>query len=219
MPDNLERIRLEIAEPIAVAIMRQLAPFCERIEIAGSIRRRVDYVHDVELVVIPRYRQQVVPLFEDLPVDSPEPPIDDLHDELERLRLGGAVRKRPDSHGRTFWGSSDKRLLWRYGSASADWIPVDVFGATGPTWGAKLVLRTGPWRLSKRLVTRADKGGALPRDLEFRAGGLYRYIGVDRRFVPTPDEETVFAEMGLPYVAPAERSSTTFERLGSGVAR
>ena len=44
------------AFPIAESIRLALAPFCERIEIAGSIRRRCTDVGDVELVLIRRNR-------------------------------------------------------------------------------------------------------------------------------------------------------------------
>ena len=43
---------LDIAERIVTA----LAPACERIEIAGSLRRRRPDVHDIDLVLIPRDR-------------------------------------------------------------------------------------------------------------------------------------------------------------------
>jgi DNA polymerase/3'-5' exonuclease PolX len=41
---------LEIAEKVKVL----LAPHCERIEIAGSIRRKKPYVKDIEIVAIPK---------------------------------------------------------------------------------------------------------------------------------------------------------------------
>jgi DNA polymerase/3'-5' exonuclease PolX len=38
---------------IAEAVKEQLAPFCHRIEIAGSIRRKKPEVNDIEIVAIP----------------------------------------------------------------------------------------------------------------------------------------------------------------------
>ena len=38
---------------LAEKIKAELAPFCERIEIAGSIRRRRPFVNDIDLVVLP----------------------------------------------------------------------------------------------------------------------------------------------------------------------
>jgi DNA polymerase/3'-5' exonuclease PolX len=43
------------AERIAAAIVADLAPYCDRIQVAGSVRRRKEFVGDIELVAIPRY--------------------------------------------------------------------------------------------------------------------------------------------------------------------
>ena len=48
------KIALERAEKTAEAIIKLLAPFCERIEVAGSIRRRCPWVNDIDLVMICR---------------------------------------------------------------------------------------------------------------------------------------------------------------------
>ena len=45
---------LEEAEPIAQGVVKQLEPYCLRIEIAGSIRRKRPEVGDIEVVYIPR---------------------------------------------------------------------------------------------------------------------------------------------------------------------
>ena len=43
------------AERIAAAIVADLAPFCARIQVAGSVRRHKAVVGDIEIVAIPRY--------------------------------------------------------------------------------------------------------------------------------------------------------------------
>jgi DNA polymerase (family 10) len=45
-------MRLEEAKQIAKRVKETLAPYCERIEIAGSIRRRKPIVNDIDLVII-----------------------------------------------------------------------------------------------------------------------------------------------------------------------
>ncbi|MEM1339806.1 MAG: hypothetical protein AAGF96_18745 [Bacteroidota bacterium] len=47
-------MQLEHAQKIANAIMGQLAPHCDRIEIAGSVRRKRPWVKDIEIVCIPK---------------------------------------------------------------------------------------------------------------------------------------------------------------------
>lgn len=210
------RFQLAEAEPIAAAIVEALAPFCVRIVVAGSIRRRAATVGDVELVAIPATRQQAPPLFPDLaPLAAP---VDCLDEHLDALLAAGVVRKRAAASGRTAWGPFDKRMLWRYGSGRHEWIALDLFGATVETWGAKLCLRTGPWELSRRLVTHRGgrRDGTLHGDLLFRNGGLWRFDASARKhFVPTPDEMRLFQELGLPYVPPEDRTPTTFRNLRS----
>ena len=43
------------AERIAAAIVADLAPCCDRIQVAGSVRRRTEVVGDIDVVAIPRY--------------------------------------------------------------------------------------------------------------------------------------------------------------------
>jgi DNA polymerase (family 10) len=44
---------LESATRIANRLVEILGPYCERIEVVGSIRRRKKMIHDIDLVVIP----------------------------------------------------------------------------------------------------------------------------------------------------------------------
>ena len=53
-------MELKIAEPIAERVKTTLAPFCDRIEIAGSIRRKKPFVHDVDIVCIPSNQGQFI---------------------------------------------------------------------------------------------------------------------------------------------------------------
>jgi len=46
-------IPLDQAMKLAEKIRAELAPFCERVEIAGSIRRRRPFVNDIDLVCLP----------------------------------------------------------------------------------------------------------------------------------------------------------------------
>ena len=54
-----QTLRLQIgkARKYATLIASELAPFCERIEVAGSVRRGCDYVGDIDLVAIPKDMQ------------------------------------------------------------------------------------------------------------------------------------------------------------------
>lgn len=48
-----QQFKLEEAETIANEVIAELKPHCQRIEVAGSIRRRCATVGDIEIVAIP----------------------------------------------------------------------------------------------------------------------------------------------------------------------
>ena len=50
---HVGKILLERAEKMAEAIVKYLSPYCKKIEVAGSIRRRKAWVNDIDLVLIP----------------------------------------------------------------------------------------------------------------------------------------------------------------------
>ncbi len=50
-------MNLAAARQLAESIQGQLAPFCEKIEIAGSIRRQRPNVNDIDFVVLPKEGQ------------------------------------------------------------------------------------------------------------------------------------------------------------------
>jgi len=46
-------MELERAQRIANEVIKRLSPYCKKIEVAGSIRRRKPQVNDIDLVLIP----------------------------------------------------------------------------------------------------------------------------------------------------------------------
>lgn len=46
-------IELERAQKIAREVVKRLSPYCQRIEVAGSVRRKKPQVNDIDLVLIP----------------------------------------------------------------------------------------------------------------------------------------------------------------------
>ena len=46
-------MELERARKIADAVVKRLSSYCQKIEVAGSIRRQKPWVKDVDLVLIP----------------------------------------------------------------------------------------------------------------------------------------------------------------------
>ncbi len=48
------KILLERAQKFAEAIIKKLEPYCKRIEVAGSVRRKRPWVNDIDMVIIPK---------------------------------------------------------------------------------------------------------------------------------------------------------------------
>ena len=52
-------MELEKAKAFANMVVKTLEPYCDKIEVAGSVRRQRPIVNDIDLVVIPRDRQNL----------------------------------------------------------------------------------------------------------------------------------------------------------------
>jgi len=53
-------MKLSQAETMAKNFLSEIKEFCERIEIAGSIRRKKPEVNDIDIVLIPKLREHLV---------------------------------------------------------------------------------------------------------------------------------------------------------------
>ena len=54
MSEQIKRYTHATAYKIALEVIEQLKPYCERIEIAGSLRRKKADIGDIEIVAIPK---------------------------------------------------------------------------------------------------------------------------------------------------------------------
>lgn len=161
-----------------------LRPACERIEIAGSIRRGKPEVSDVELVAIPRFGEQLN-LF-----GEPASQVDLLRPLVERLLREDDAFERGPRNG-------DRYVQFFYQGCK-----VDLFIVKPPAqWGVLYTIRTGPAAFSKRLVTPKKHGGLLPSHLKVKDGAIWDGDEV----IPTAEEEDVFRVLGLAWIAPHER--------------
>lgn len=179
-------MRLEDARWIAEEVVLELNPYCERIEIAGSIRRREPQVDDIEIV----YQSQMAPVPGQLLEVQEYPLTDDVIQDLVNagmLRFDEQVRRN---------GPRYKRLVH-----VASGAVVELFRATTENWGLILALRTGPADYNKLLVAHGWDGGVLPVDVKIRDGCVW-YRGVVR---PVPDEESFFNVIGVPHWPPEHR--------------
>lgn len=205
-----DRHPLAQAEVIANDLFVLLEPYCLRIQVAGSIRRNKSMVKDIELVCEPALTTVATDLFGEATTI-----IDPLHDLLARLRDEGVLADRLDKNGRAAFGPRTKRLRYRG-------IGLDVFSVIPPAqFGVILAIRTGSSEFSHRFMTPRRFGGNLPDHMIVRDGVLYRHpegrvLPMDREerkrldvatleAVPTPEEESFFEALGMPWVEPEAR--------------
>lgn len=193
-------MKLEAAREAAEALVETLWPACERIEIAGSIRRRKAEVKDIEIVTAPKISRVAAraSLFSTEYVTQNQ-----LDRMLECWIKEGIIEYRLDKNRRPCWGQAYKRL------ALPDGIALDLFSVVNKAqWGLILMIRTGSGvGLDGRSATGFGPA-MLARWKQVSGGGksvggcLYQPDGTP---VPTPEEESVFEVCRVKWVPPEQR--------------
>lgn len=185
MSTTAEPMSLSKARELALMLVENLGRYCDRIEIAGSIRRGKDWINDIEVVCIPKVVpvEPVTDLFGK--VSNPgEKQRDPNFVEVIRWFADTIVKGQPAT-------AKYIQFLTRTG------VKVDVFTATPDNWGYILAIRTGSAEFSKGLAHRWKKLG---------------YEGIDgmlTRFgkpVSLKEERDLFNLLQLPWVPPSERA-------------
>lgn len=191
MSDHKDRIPLAEAEALARRVVEILAPACERIEVAGSIRRRRKDVGDIEIVCIPKFAPGEPDMFGD-----PTAPVNLQFQLMNRLEAEGVFRDRLSSVGLRARGEKFQRMIF-------DGFACDIFCVTPETWGVQFLLRTGPADFNKRFVLQRGLGGTILKlGQRIEDGRLIdRGVALD-----TPEERDVFAAVGLPWINPEDRA-------------
>lgn len=181
------------AKAAASEIVDFLSPNCERIEVAGSLRRRRDPVGDVEIVLVPRLEAHHIrgDLF------LPSPPIDLAESAIKVLLITGLLTKRLNVNGAESWGKSNKLAVH-----APSGIPVDLFSTTEECWHNYLVCRTGGSATNVRICN-----AAIARGWHWKPYGHgFSRMGDDGlEFRAIGSEREVFEFVGLPYLEPWER--------------
>ena len=172
--------------PVAARLVSALRPHCHRIELAGSLRRQRPLIGDIEICAIPIR-----------PTNLFGEELEDRPTALDRF-LDTLVS---EGHDLNFTKRGPKYQRFRFGR-----YEVDLFLATQLTWGSVFTIRTGSADFSQWLVTQ-EPLGACPWLVRFGNDGAApgRLIH-NGRLLATPEEEDVFAALGLAYIPPTERN-------------
>lgn len=148
------RLPLDKAAPLAAKIADDLRPVCERVEVAGSVRRKCETVGDIELVVIPKYAA-------DLFGEGKGQNLLDMH--LVALCNQGRLMRATDTpfHELAIKPFYIGSVLKKEGH----FFKLEINQTDADAWPVLLAIKTGPAEFSKRLVCNSDhpERGFLPR--------------------------------------------------------
>lgn len=179
---------LHSADAIVSRLLLSMDRHCERVAVAGSVRRRVPEVKDIEVVAIPRRRA----LF-NMPDATAQENL------LHGWALTSGIRWiKPGTSEIVDWPLKRDGKYWR--GLLPDGIKLDLFLCTPENWGIVFLIRTGSAAFTKELVTHGQQIGK--RAL---GGFLRRGTSEESPIIPTPEERDVFCELSLAWVAPPMR--------------
>lgn len=171
-------------------VIAALRPVCVegRLIVAGSLRRRKQWVGDVEIVYVSRTESQPVDFFSNREVAL-------ANEAIAALVAAGVLEKREGVTGHTVYGEQNKLLRH-----IATGVPVDLFATSETSWFNYLVCRTGPKESNTAIASLAqDKGWKWHP----YGSGFTREDG--RAAHDVTSEQDLFEFLGLPYREPWER--------------
>lgn len=189
------RLALADARMVIGELVELLRPACERIEIAGSVRRNKPEVHDAEVVIIPT--PDLLPLTDDL-----------IQYGTAQYALYGEKRTKR-------WGNDYRGLLFKG-------VKCELWMSPADSWGYKLWLRSGPGDANKYIMNWLGlKHVNAP--VRFQGGyGWYSrnwthngkaWVAVDKQRLRIASEEDLFAVLGMPFIPPSERTEMVYKKL------
>jgi DNA polymerase/3'-5' exonuclease PolX len=169
----------------AQRLVDELRDLCQRVELAGSLRRKKATVKDVEIVVLPTHRAQL----------------------LARLDLWvatGRIRKADYQAGTNRWGEKYRGFI--YGG-----IRFELFIADADNWGYLLWLRTGPGDANQYVMQQLiyQKAPCRPAEGYFReCDAAGEPTGARLRVA---EERDLFALLGMPMLPPEARTLEAYQ--------
>ena len=177
-------MRRDDALALAQDVVAVLQPFCERIEIAGSLRRGKAEVGDIDLVVIPKAGRYFCGLGFEAEFSADKVWAEKLPSALCR-KVGAVIE------------ASGPELIRCSIPSNEDPFQVDVYRARPETWGVMLLVKTGSKEHNVKLCSLA-----LSKGLRLSAAqGVLRAGQV----VASRTEEEIFRALGLAFVEPKDR--------------
>lgn len=189
------------AQTVADRLVDNWRHECQKISIAGSLRRKNTEVKDIEIVALPRFH---IDLFGDSSDEDYLIPL--IREDLGKGIIGvlGMEEIHPGYHANAI------KLTAKYLKLidNATGIPIDLFIVRPPAnyyW--QLMIRTGPWQYSKWLVNQPkrfgwfSKNGAVWMPNEDMIGDL----DGTHKAIEFTSEKHVCDTLGIKYLSPEKR--------------
>lgn len=205
------RMERSAAIAIAKAFVAELEGTYTQLIVAGSLRRRLAYVHDIEVIAVPKV--ETMPIgFPDMFGEQAMGDVDLLSARMSEMLDAGETETRLDVNGSPRFGPKLKYLTYQGAN-------VDLFTPEAGNFGWHLMLRTGPAPFSRQLVvprspvpgderkptvTKDRRRGLLPPHIKPVDGWLTFRTSGER--IETPTEASVFELFGMPWREPWERT-------------
>ncbi len=171
------KLLLADARQFAERVVSWLGEACEKIEVAGSIRRERSQVGDIDLVAIPRMER-----------------LTDMFGEPAGLqnKARGVLGERAATQGWSVLRDGSDIF-----SAIHKGVQLDVFWAEPENWGTRLLCRTGSAEHNIWIAQWAQA-----RSCKWNpSAGLYE---LNHRV--SESEEEIYAYLGLPWIPPTHRN-------------
>ncbi|MEP7376545.1 MAG: hypothetical protein ABI675_24315 [Chitinophagaceae bacterium] len=183
------KIKRSIEEvlPIADSFVEKFKPFCEKIEICGSIRRKKSMVGDIEILCIPKKIR--VPVSKQYSLFGDEEYTEITDPGLMEIIRGYKILR----------GDLDGGKIVSF--ETPEDIQVDGFTATSMNYGYIKVLRTGSAEYNQYFV--------LPR-LKARGYRMNGFIFKNEIMVPTPDEQDIYELIDSEFHLPEDRGQMSY---------
>jgi DNA polymerase/3'-5' exonuclease PolX len=199
-------MRLQDACALADEWVGRLRPFCDRVEVAGSVRRRRPEVKDIEIVAIPKWETRHRGGLLLLPEERAAEPVNLLWEAAKRLERNGAMRWiKPGTPHLVDWPLRPDGRYWRgliLGPDYTEQIKLDLFLCDRDNWGTIFLIRTGSAEFSHAVANRARLMGRPFRNGRLTDGGA----GLRPPHpIATAEEDDVFRLLRLTSIPPEER--------------
>lgn len=182
---------LSFAERCAVRLVEWLSPKSERLEVAGSVRRRRPQVGDIDLVCVPKIDRSTDLFGAQLAV---------------RNLAADEVRRRCKEEGWTIRSDGEHYMVW-----DARGVQVDLWFATPERIGTLLLCRTGSKEHNIWLAERAIAFGGKWNPHH----GLY----LPGRARVADCEGAIYDALALPLIAPEDREISKLAAFSRGRAQ